>query len=103
MSGKANQERKEYWKDKITKWKSSGKTGFSWCKDNNICAKSFYRWRSFFSNGEKSINFEKKSFIELSNNKSQFHLEIEYKKYKFTLSEFTFIELQELIKLLKVL
>ena len=101
MSKKIDQKRRQYWLEKINAWKSSGKSGLSWCKENNINNRAFYRWRSFFSN-QPSLKLNPESFIELEN-KTCFSLDIEYEKYKFNLKDFSFSELNNFLKILKSL
>ncbi len=103
MSKKIDQKRRQYWLEKINAWKSSGKSGFAWCKENNINNKSFYRWRSIFSNQNKpSLKLNPDSFIEIQNQKCCI-LEIEYEKYKFNLKDFSFLQLNNFLKILKSL
>lgn len=101
MSKKNAQERRRYWLEKINDWKASGESGFSWCKENNINNKAFYRWRSILLNPIKSsLELKPDSFIELQNKKCCI-LEIEYKKYKFNLKDFSFAELANFFKILR--
>lgn len=79
---------------------TSAKSAFAWCKENNICNKSFYRWRAFFNQNKSSLNLKADSFIELKNTTSC-SLEIEYKKYKLSLKDFNFNEAENLFKILK--
>lgn len=103
MSKKTAQERREYWLEKINAWQASGKSAFAWCRENNINNKAFYRWRTIFFNPKKpSLKLKPDSFIEIQNKKCCI-LEIEYKKYKFNLKDFSFSELNKFLKILKSL
>ena len=94
-------ERRKYWQTKIAEWQSSGKSALSWCKENNICPRSFYIRRASFSKELRSVKLNKSSFVELSGSNNLIQLELEYKKYKFKLNKFTFIELKNFLPLLK--
>jgi len=87
--------RRDRWKGIIDKWQASGKVGFTWCQENAINQKSFYRWRSFFSEKKdhnKKLSID--SFIEISNKTNLFDFEFEYKNYllKFKNADFSVVE-----------
>jgi hypothetical protein len=46
MFKKSKEENREYWIKIINDWKVSKKKGLTFCKENNISSRSFYRWRS---------------------------------------------------------
>jgi len=102
MSAKNIEDRRKYWLEKINQWKASKKTAFSWCRENNIKAKTFYNWRSFFNKNKNcppKIGLD--SFIEVPNKPSQFEIEIEYKKYNFKLKNFDFEMMKNFMIILK--
>lgn len=103
MSRRINEARKRYWHKKINAWKISGKSGFAWCRENNINCKTFYTWRSrFFNQNKPASKLSLDSFVELKNKKC-LSLEVEYEKFKFNLKDFDFADLHNFFKLLKSL
>ena len=97
MSKKIYQETRKLWKERITNWQASGKSGLSWCKENNIPEKSFYRWKGFFT---KQENLKENSFIEIS---KSIELQIEYKDYHFKLNNFDMRAIVPILNFLKSL
>lgn len=87
--------RRAKWKEIIEKWQASGKVAFTWCRENNVNQKAFYRWRSFFSGkkeDEKKLTIN--SFVEISGKSNVFDFEFEYKNYalKFKNVDFSIVE-----------
>lgn len=39
-------ERKEYWRELITRCDASGMNQRDWCQENNICSTSMSKWRN---------------------------------------------------------
>ena len=97
MSKKISKNRLK-WKETISKWQSSGKTAFTWCRENNINNKTFYRWRSFFSEKkEDSKKLSINSFVEISNKNIFFEFEINFKKYSLKFKNVDFSVVKNLI------
>ena len=46
-----HKEKQIYWNKVIELWKDSGVGMTAFCKENNLCRKSFYRWNKKISNG----------------------------------------------------
>ena len=48
--GRTHKEKRMYWIKVIEQWKDSGVGMTTFCKENNLCRKSFYRWNKKISN-----------------------------------------------------
>lgn len=62
----------QIWTEKLKQWKSSGKSGAQWCRDNQESYKVFSYWRFSLGYGEKKKSSPQCSaFTELPQTSSQ--------------------------------
>ena len=66
-------ERKEYWREQITRCDASGMSQRDWCRENNICSTSMSKWRNTIWREEEAekefaANREERAFVEIKAN-----------------------------------
>jgi len=96
-------EQKQEWKERIERWRGSGKTAAEWCRENKIGYHKFLHWRSRFSLKQKKDQNLTTTFVELPEDKPDAAgITIGYKDFNIRLAkQFDHPTLQSLIVFLR--
>tara|TARA_B100001964_G_C13984377_1_gene487677 strand:+ start:182 stop:508 length:327 start_codon:yes stop_codon:yes gene_type:complete len=77
------------WENRVKEWQASGKNMKQWCRDKNIPASTFCKWKIKILGKNKNTNNDavhKPSFIELHND-SDIGVEVSIKSISLKLSK----------------
>lgn len=69
-------EKRREWKEKIEKWKASGKSGKQWSEEHDLCYKQFLYWKKRFSKTAPFVEFaEQAPALHIACQGIEIHLE----------------------------
>jgi hypothetical protein len=94
---------REKWSKIVSQWEASGKIPSVWCRENNLCYKSFLYWRNRLKSSKDPCHEQKPHFVELSDKDTQATgITLSYRGFSLAISkEFEFEILVHVLRALE--